>query len=175
MEEGITVERLIAALAGSDAAARWEAVSRAHEAGPAAVQALGRIMQGNDPAAAKAASEALKRLVHAAAKPGQDTGKRKAVSGELLKQTRAGNARAVRSDALMYLGLIGGREQVQGIQALLADTDVREYARMALERIPGRDAEAALKGAEVTASYKAAIQQSLRHRRHDRRDVGVKS
>lgn len=174
MDEKISIEDWVTAIRAGDDAARWASAEIAPQDPAQAVGPLGQIMQGKDPAAAKAAAYALQRIAHAAGQPDADKDERHNVANELLKLARADNARSVRSDALMYLGLIGAGEQVQQIQALLADTDAQEDARRALERIPGREAERALADAHVAPSYSAAIQQSLRHRKRGMREIGVK-
>jgi len=64
------------------------------------------------------------------------------------------------------LSEIGGDESVDKIVACLKDNEVRENARMALERIPGAESLAALEKAleSVPDDFKLNIAQSLRKR-----------
>ena len=65
------------------------------------------------------------------------------------------------------LALIGGPGEVDALAALLGDPDLAQMARYALERIPGRAADAALIEAygEVPAEYRIGILNSLGARR----------
>ena len=143
-------------------------------AGVDAIVPLSHMMTGEDRVAGKAAGEELNRVVHHAARPGASA-EAKAASMQLVKLIGKETPRMVRSEALRLLGLVAGAEAVPAIAAQLSDTDIREDARMALERIPGRAAEAALRGALKTtpADYHPAIQQSLRHRSVKFREVGI--
>jgi hypothetical protein len=64
------------------------------------------------------------------------------------------------------LSEIGDDKAVDPLAALLTDKDLREDARAALQRIPGKKSLAALKAALATApeDYKPAIAVSLRVR-----------
>jgi hypothetical protein len=64
------------------------------------------------------------------------------------------------------LSEIGGRNSIEPIAALLSDRELREDARMVLQRIPSRTALAALKAALEAApdDFKLNIAQSLRQR-----------
>jgi hypothetical protein len=64
------------------------------------------------------------------------------------------------------LSEIGGDDAVAPMAALLTDKDVREDARCALMRLPGRKATAALKSAfdRAPEEFKFALAESLRAR-----------
>jgi hypothetical protein len=64
---------------------------------------------------------------------------------------------------------IAGEEAVAPVAALLAHQELHEDARMALERLPGGKATAALQAALATAddTQKSALAHSLRVRRVD--------
>lgn len=143
---------------------------------PLSVTELLRVYGGSDPAAAKAAGNSLRRRVHEAARPGA-RGEAQAVSRELAIFIGPDQPRHVRADALRYLGFVGGRSEVGAIAAQLTDLDVREDARLALERLPDRQAERALRDSlkTVPADYRPAVEQSLRHRRRKWREVGIAS
>jgi hypothetical protein len=90
-----------------DTAARTAAVTQAALAGTSAILPLGDVYAGNDPAASKAAGEALKKIVYNAARPGA-AAEAKSASDSLLKLAGAGHPRKVRVDAIMLLGVVGG-------------------------------------------------------------------
>ena len=64
------------------------------------------------------------------------------------------------------LSEIAGDESVDRIAALLGNSELREDARMVLDRIPGDKSLAALKAALETSSddFKSAVAESLRRR-----------
>jgi hypothetical protein len=64
------------------------------------------------------------------------------------------------------LSEIAGDEAVEPVAALLKNKELREDARMVLQRIPGRTSLGALKSALRSApeDFKFAIAQSLRNR-----------
>ena len=70
---------------------------------------------------------------------------------------------AARRELLWMLSEIGGDESVDPIAALLADIDLREDARMTLQRIPGDKSLAALEVGLAAApnDFKINIVQSL--------------
>ena len=72
----------------------------------------------------------------------------------------------VRREALWMLSEISGDDAVAPMAALLTDKEVREDARCALTRLPGRRATTALKDAFAKApeEFKFALAESLRQR-----------
>ena len=64
------------------------------------------------------------------------------------------------------LSEIGGDDAIAPMAALLTDKEVREDARCALMRLPGKQATAALKSAFGSApeEFKTALAESLRKR-----------
>jgi len=90
---------------------------------------------------------------------------RRAVAAELVKLLGHASPN-VRKHALWMLSEIGEAPAVEPMAALLADPEVREDARCALERIPGAAATAALKKAMATApeAFKYALAHTLRVR-----------
>jgi hypothetical protein len=158
-----------------DAAARSVAVSQSPLAGTSAILPLGKVYGGTDPAASKAAGDAIHKIVHNASRPGAPA-ERESAAQQLAQLIGGEQPRQVRADALKLLGFVGGPGQVSAVAELLHVPDVREDARLALERIPDPSAEAALKNAARTVSeeYRPALDQSLRHRKMKPRDVGTK-
>lgn len=166
---------LLLAIQGQDREARAKAIEKATSVGTRAIVPLGGICSGPDRGAAKAAGEALRRIVHHAARPGAAS-ERKAAAMQLLRMIRTQWPRQQRVEALYLLGLIGGSESVAAIAAQMKDPDVGEEARMALERIPGSTATRALQQALRTASadLRPAVEQSLKHRIRRMREVGIR-
>lgn len=157
------------------AAERLVAVRQAALVGTAVLPALGAIYAGDDPAAGRAAWEAMQRIVSNAARPGAPDEAR-AAADALRQIAGPGQPRAVRADALQLLGMVGGAADTSVLAGLLEETVVRDDARMALERIPGPAADDALRRAARTCppEYRPAIDQSLRHRHAKRAEVGAR-
>lgn len=166
---------LLLAIQGQDKEASAEAIAKATSVGARAIVPLGGICSGPDRSAAKAAGEALRRVVHHAARPGAAS-ERKAAARQLLRMIRKEWPRQQRGEALYLLGLVGGSESVAAIAEQMKDPDVGEEARMALERIPGSAATRALQQASRTASadLRPAVEQSLKHRTRRMREVGIR-
>ncbi len=158
-----------------DANVRYAAWRAAGPLGAQAVASLADLMASTDKGVAKAAQGALQAIVHHAGRPGAG-GEARAVSEELLKVAASTRPRMMRTDALNWLGFIGDRRAVPEIAKLLEDAEVREDARMALERIPGREAQRALERALETApaDFKPNVEQSLYNRRLKPETAGIK-
>lgn len=149
----------------SDAQVRYAAWRSAGPWGAPAVVPLADLMASPEKGIVKAAQEALKAVVHYAGRPGARTEAR-LVSAELLKVAASSRPWQVRAEALNGLGFIGDWRVVPGLVNLLEDREVREEARLALERIPGRMAQQALEKAvsTVPADFQPHLQQSLYNR-----------
>jgi HEAT repeat protein len=158
-----------------DASVRYAAWRSAGPMGAQAVAPLADLMASSDKGVAKAAQGALQAIVHHAGRPGAGREAR-AVAEELLKVAASNRPRMVRADVLNWLGMIGDGRGVSGIAKLLGDAELREDARMALERIPGRDAQRALENALKTApaDFKPNLEQSLYNRKLAPATVGIK-
>jgi HEAT repeat protein len=91
------------------------------------------------------ARAALERLVHHAGRPGADA-EREAVAAELAKALAPGQTLKTKREVLLLVGFIGGDAQVNAVAKLLEDPDanVRETARLTLERMPGAASVGAL-------------------------------
>jgi hypothetical protein len=165
---------MLSNLQHGDTAARYTAVKQATLVGTEAIPPLARVYAGSDPAAAKAASEALRRIAYHAGRPGAPA-EAKAAAIQLQKLTGQEYPREVRAEAIRYLGYVGDKEAIPALIELLGDRDVREDARMALECIPGREADAALRtAARSMPDYRVALEQSLKHRSTKLKDVGTR-
>lgn len=170
-----TLQEFLDKIKSLDADVRYAAWRSAGPMGAPAVAALVDLMASSDKGVAKAAQGALQAIVHHAGRPGAGREAR-AVAEELLKVAASNRPRLVRADALNWLGMIGDGRVVSGMVKLLNDTELREDARMALERIPGRDAQRALENALQTApaDFKPNIEQSLYNRRLTPATAGIK-
>jgi HEAT repeat protein len=158
------VANLVAKIKSTDDKVRGPAWQNAGPAGAPAVAPLAGLMTDQHFEIARSAKRAIERIVRHAGRPGADA-ERKAVAVELVKLLKH-PAADVRRHALWMLSEIGGDPAVEPMAALLADAEVREDARCALERVPGRAATAALKKAMRTGpeSFKYALAHSLRVR-----------
>lgn len=139
-----TAASLMADIRAGDEATRQRAIEQAPLVGTSLIVPLGQVMAGNDPAAGKAALEALRVVAHHAARPGA-TLERRTASRELLKLTVSSFPRHVRAEAIHLLGCIGGADVVPALRTLIRDRGVSDDARMALQRIPGGAARQAFR------------------------------
>lgn len=114
----------------------------------------------------RAAKRGLWQIVRYVGRPGAD-GERKPVVAELVAMLGNSEPVVVRREAMWTLSEIGGDESVEPVAALLSNTELREDARMVLERLPGRKSLDALhRGLRAAPpDFKFNIAQSLRARR----------
>ena len=159
------VSKLIAGIRDKDEKVRTEAWLGAGQAGAPAAKPLAKAMTDNDLEVARAAKRALWKLVRHAGRP-KAGAERKALEAELVGLLGDDQPVSVRREVLWMLSEIGGRKAIDAIAALLSNEQLREDARMALQRIPSKKALAALKKALDTApdDFKLNIAQSLRQR-----------
>jgi hypothetical protein len=169
------VASLLANIRFGDGPARAAAVKHAALIGTEALLPLGMVYAGADLAAGRAASEAMKRIAFNAGRPGAEA-EAKAAADQLLQLASPNYPRGVRADALELLGVVGGEAETKPLAALIDDKDVGEEARMALQRIPGKASDEALRSAarRCSGDRRAAIELSLRHRRQKRSDLGTR-
>ncbi|UCC99963.1 MAG: HEAT repeat domain-containing protein [Phycisphaerales bacterium] len=160
-----TVDELIARIRDASDKVRTEAWLNAGKAGAPAVKPLAKVMTDNDLEVARAAKRALWKLVRDAGRPraGRQT---RAVEAELIGLLGDDQAVLVRREALWMLSEIGGRNSIKPVAQLMKNAELREDARMSLERIPTKRAITALKARFKAApeDFKAHIAQSLRKR-----------
>ncbi|MHC4498194.1 MAG: HEAT repeat domain-containing protein [Planctomycetota bacterium] len=159
------VEKLISGIRDKDDHMRTEAWLGAGQVGSAAAKPLAKAMTDNEPEVARAAKRGLWKLVRHAGRPGAGA-ERKAVSAELIGLLGDDQPVSVRREVLWMLSEIGGGKSVDAMAALLSNGQLRQDARMTLQRIPNKKALAALKVALDTApdDFKLNIAQSLRQR-----------
>ncbi|MHC4647514.1 MAG: HEAT repeat domain-containing protein [Planctomycetota bacterium] len=160
-----TVDELVAGIRDKDDQVRTEAWLGAGQVGAAAVGPLAKVMTDKDMEVARAAKRGLWKIVRHAGRPGAGEEK-KAVSAELVGLLADDQPAPVQREVLWMLSEIGGRKHVDAIAALLSNSQLREDARMALQRLGSKKAVAALKKALDTApeDFKLNIAQSLRQR-----------
>jgi HEAT repeat protein len=159
------VDELIAGIKSDSAEKRTEAWQSAGNVGAPAVKSLAKVMKDDNLEVARAAKRALWQIVRYTGRPGANQ-ERRAVENELTGLLGDDQPIAVRREVLWMLSEIGSRRSIEPITGLMKNEDLREDARMALERIPNRRAVAALKAAFEAApeDFKPNIAQSLRKR-----------
>ena len=163
--ESKSLEGVIAKIKSTDGKVRAEAWQNAAAIGPAAIKPLASLLTEADIEVARAAKRGLWQIVHHVGRPGAPSEK-KAATQELTPLLAAGQANALRREVLWMLSEIGEDESVQPVAALLSDNELREDARMVLQRIPGNRALAALKSGLAAApeDFKPNVAESLRKR-----------
>ena len=156
---------LIAKIKSADESARAGAWLHAESVGAPAVKPLAGVLADKDIEGSRAAKRALWRIVRHAGRPGAD-GERNAVVLELVAVLGDHKTDVVQREVIWMLSEIGGDESVAPIARLLVDADLREDARMSLQRIPGDTSIAALRAALAAApdDFRPNLAQSLRAR-----------
>ena len=159
------VDELIAGIKSDNAEERTEAWQSAGKVGAPAVKSLAKVMMDDELEVARAAKRALWQIVRYTGRPGADKEK-SAVETELIRLLGDEQPVAVQREVLWTLSEIGARRSIKPIAGLLRNEELREDARMALERIPGNQAVDALKAGFEAASedFKPNIAQSLQKR-----------
>ena len=156
---------LITRIQDKDDKVRAAAVLKAGEVGAVAVRQLAGLMVSGEMEVARAAKNALWHIVRHAGRPDADI-ERKSVVSELLPLCGDRQSAAVRREVLWMVSEIAGDEAVGVISPLLTNKDLREDARMALQRLPGTKSLAALAAALPAApeDFRPSIAVSLRQR-----------
>jgi HEAT repeat protein len=159
------VGELIVKLKGKDDKVRAGALLNAGEIGAPAVKSLAKLIADKDIEVSRAGKRALWKIVRHAGWP-RARDERNAVANELVSLLGDGQLASVRREVLWMLSEICGRTSVKPIAKLLSDKELREDARMVLERIPGKQSVAVLKKGLKAApkDFKLNIAQSLRKR-----------
>lgn len=162
--EAVSVTDLVAGIKSTDDKVRGPAWQGAGPVGAPAVKPLAAIMTDPDFEISRSAKRALYKIVRHAGRPGAKK-EAQAVEKELIPLLQ-NSAVPVRREVLWMLSEIGGDDAVAPMAALLTDKEVREDARCALMRLPGRKATGALKSAFGSApeEFKPALAESLRAR-----------
>jgi HEAT repeat protein len=159
------VAELVTAIRSKDDQVRGEAWQGAGQYGAPAVRPLAAVMGDADFEIARAAKRGLWKIVHHAGRPGA-TKEARAVEAELLAVLQSKPPRAVGREVAWMLSEIGGDAAVGVVAALLGDAELREDARMVLQRIPGRKSLTALRTGlkSASAEFKPHLAESLRKR-----------
>ena len=159
------VDELIVKLKDKNNKVRAEALLNAGEIGAPAVKSLAKVMADKDTEVMRAGKRALWKIVRYAGRP-RARDEKNAVVTELISLLGDDQPASVRREVLWMLSEISGRTSIKPIAALLSNKELREDARMVLQRIPGRQSLAALKDGLENApeDFKPNIAQSLRKR-----------
>ena len=165
----MSLETLVAKITSDNATERRDAWITAEQVGAPALSAMARVMAEQDTVdveVARAAKNAMWRIVRCATRPDTDAKLTRAVIEALHPLLNASQPEFVRREVLWMLSEIGGDESVEPIAKVLADATLLEDARCALKRIPGEKSLSALGDAlgTVPERFKSNIAQSLRSR-----------
>lgn len=159
------MQKLMEGIRSNEESVRAAAVESAGSAGPEALAALGEAMADPNVGIARAAKRALWKIVYTVGAPG---GRRRTATSDALVELLGDNhPREVRREVLWMISeLSNARLSAQPVAQLLEDKDLREDARMVLERLPGPEAVAALQAGFTRADedFKFHIAQSLKKR-----------
>jgi HEAT repeat protein len=163
--ESRAVNKLIARIKDKNDSVRTGAWLGAGKVGAPAVKPLAEVMTIKELELARAAKRGLWKIVRYVGRPGARNEKR-AVVAELNGLLGDDQPVTVRREVLWMLSEIGRSRSVGPIAALLSNEELREDARMVLQRIPGRRSLDALKAGLKAApkDFKMNIAQSLRQR-----------
>ena len=161
----LTLDVLIEQIQSADDGVRAAARNNAGAVGAKAVLPLAKIAASGELEIARAAQRAMQNVVYHAGRPGA-ADEAKAVAAELLKLLGDSQPVQLRRDVLWMTWQIAGEEAAEPVAALLSHKELGEDARMALERLPGEKATAALQAALAAAgdAAKPALAHSLRVR-----------
>jgi len=153
-------------LRSNNADVRFAAWRRAGEMDPQVVAPLAKLLVSENPGVAKAAREALNKIVHSAGKEPQGQ-KRSGLVRQLTGLLGNGQPLGVRVLALRQLSLIAGEDAAPAIAKWIHSPDLREEVVFCLERIPGKASNTALLNAyrDAKDDFKPRILAALGHRR----------
>jgi HEAT repeat protein len=165
MNAPLTTAALIAALQSDDENVRTQAWLRAGELGSEPLKQLAPLVADGKLEVSRAALRAMWKIVHTVGAPGAEG--REATCADLAELLRDEQPVKVRREALWMISELADDSQaVEPIAALLSRQDLREDSRMVLERLPGKNAVAALQAAFTSApeDFKYPLAHSLRKR-----------
>ena len=162
--EAASMDEFIAKIKSTDDKVRGPAWQGAAPYGAPAIKPLAGLMTDANFEIARSARRAIEVIVRHAGRPGAKK-EAQAAEKELIPLLKS-EAAVVRREALWMLSEIGSDDAVAPMAALLSDAEVREDARCALLRIPGRKTTSALKSAFAQApeDFKHALAEALRIR-----------
>ncbi len=162
------LDEFLTNIKSNDAEVRYATVQKANTVGAKAVLELGKLLVSENPGIAKSSGEALRVLVHSAAR-NWDEKKRKNVMNALVKLTSKDQAQKTRIEALRHLSTIGDADATPTAAELLNDKALREEAVFCLERITGEESTNALLKAlkDAPGDFKPRIIAALGHRKDE--------
>jgi hypothetical protein len=147
----LTLDQLIQDIQSDDHIVRAAARDQAGTVGAVAIGPCGEIAASDNFEVARAANRAIQNIVYFTGRPGAEA-EAAAVAAELLNLLDESKPTQLRKDALWMIWQIAGEQATNRVAACLEDPEIAEDARMALERLPGEAATAALKTAFDKAS-----------------------
>jgi hypothetical protein len=161
----LTLDVLLKSIQSSDDTVRAAARDGAGPVGAKAIAPLAKIAVSAELEIARAARQAIQKIVYHAGRPGAGD-EAKAVAAELVALLKSPQPAQFLRDVLWMVWQIAGEEAVEPVAVLLTSAELRDDARMALERLPGDKAVAALKAGLASAAddFKPNLGHSLRIR-----------
>lgn len=164
----LTLETLIAQIKDKDDTVRAAAWQAAGKVGASALKPLAQVAKGGELEVARAASRAMWQIVRYSGRPGAE-GERKATVDALLDLFQDDQLPVqLRRDVVWMTSEVIKDEEIDPTAAaeMLKNRELREDIRCGLQRVPGGNALAALKGALEVApdDFKPALAASLRAR-----------
>jgi hypothetical protein len=175
MDEELTLDTLIAKIKDKDDKVRAGAWQAAGKVGANALKPLAAVAKEGELEVARAANRAMWQIVRYTGRPGAEEERKATVAGLIEVFTDEQLPVQLRRDVLWMLSEVITNDEYDPAQAagLFKNPDFRDDVRMALQRIPGDNAIAALKaGLEIVPDdFRPAIACSLRARGVDVPDV----
>ena len=158
------VEALLAGIRSEDAAMRTTTWQGAGNLGAAAILPLAKVVKEEEGEVARAARRGLWQVVRFTGRPGAK-GKDQVIQ-KLIALLEDTQPIALQREVVWMLSEIGGDESVEPLAELLANQELREDAKAALQRIPSESSLQALKSAlaSVPEDFQLSVAQSLRQR-----------
>ena len=169
LEEGMSmasVDSLLENIKSNNPDVRTAAWLSAGEVGAPALKPLAQVVARAELEVGRAALRAMWKIVRHVGNPAIPGELKVQVVNGLLSLLSGDESNAIRREVLWMLSEVAGDESVEQISSLLKNPDLREDARMVLDRIPGAKSLSALKTAlnQTADDFKHNIAQSLRHR-----------
>jgi len=157
---------LLEKIQSGDPEVRTQAWLGAGEVGAPALKPLSQLAAEGELEVRRAAQRAMWKIVRHAGHPAAPAADRQKVVQALNELLADSQPAAMRREVLWMLSEIAGDESVDRIARLLGNSELREDARMVLDRIPGDKSLGALKTALEKANddFKFAVAESLRRR-----------
>jgi HEAT repeat protein len=161
-----SVDSLIERLKSDNPDVRTEAWLSAGEVGAPALKPLAQLAARAEQEVRRASQRAMWKIVRHVGDPAAPEKQKTEVVQGLLELLAEGEPDSIRREVLWMLSEIAGDESVEPIASFLKNTELREDARMVLDRIPGDKSVSALKTAlaQTNDDFKHNIAQSLRRR-----------